>query len=66
MAAKSTTDPNTNRPGYRRLLLQPSPIIGKVRGKLVVSDAEPHFVWLPEPSPTKAALLRMRCSSTSH
>jgi hypothetical protein len=66
MAAKSTTDTKADRPGYRRLLLQPSPIVRKVRGKLIVSDPEPHFVWLPEPSPTKAALLAMACSPTLH
>jgi hypothetical protein len=62
MTAKSTTDTKADRPGYRRLLLQPSPIVRKVRGKLIVSDVEPHTIWLAEPSATKAALLAMACS----
>jgi hypothetical protein len=64
MATKPNADPNRAQPGYRRLLLQPSPIIRRRKGKLVVSDAEPHFVWLPEPPPTEATLLRMRCPPT--
>jgi hypothetical protein len=66
MATKPATDTKADRPGYRRLLLQPSPIIRRRKGKPVVSDAEPRFVWLPEPSATKAALLAMACSPTIH
>jgi hypothetical protein len=66
MATKSTTDTKADRPGYRRLLLQPSPIIRRRKGKPVVSDVEPHTIWLREPSPTKAALLAMACSPIPH
>jgi hypothetical protein len=66
MAAKSTTDTRADRPGYRLLLLQPSPTVRKVRGKLIVSDVKPHTIWVPEPSATKAALRAMTCSPTVH
>jgi hypothetical protein len=62
MATKSTTDTKADRP--RRLLLQPSPTVREVRGKLIVSDVEPHTIWVPGPSATKAALLAMACPLT--
>ncbi len=51
-----------DRPGYRTLLLQPSPVTYRRKGNLVTSNTEPHFVWVKEPPPTQSQLLRMPCS----